>query len=116
MYRREYRDFLDDIHKSIVLIKEFTNEINFTTFEKDIKTQYAVIRCFEIIGEAVKKLPLELRERNSDIPWALMAGMRDRLIHGYDTVDTGILWRTISMDVLPLANQITKIVIADDDS
>ncbi len=109
MSEKEYRDSLDDIRKSIQFIEEFMANINFTDFEKDIKTQYAVIRCFEIIGEAVKRLPNNLREKYPDIPWSVMAGMRDRLIHGYDTVDTGILWRTVKTDILPLSSRIKNI-------
>lgn len=61
--------------------------------------QFAVIRCLEIIGEATKRLPDDFREVNSDVPWKAMAGMRDRLIHGYDVVDPEIIWATITKTI-----------------
>ena len=102
-------DSINDIYNSIKYIKDFTADLDFNQFEEDFKTQYAVIRCFEIIGEAVKRLPEIFREEYPDVPWQVMAGMRDRLIHGYDMVDVGILWRTIKADIMPLFEQILKI-------
>lgn len=109
MPKKIFVDSINDIYNSIQYIKDFTADFNFDQFEKDFKTQYAVIRCFEIIGEAVKRLPDIFREEYPDIPWSVMAGMRDRLIHGYDTVDVGIIWRTIKTDIIPLSDQISKI-------
>lgn len=56
---------------------------------------YAVIRCFEIIGEAVKNIAQDFKDKHSDIPWSKMAGMRDKLIHSYFGVDYETLWETI---------------------
>lgn len=109
MPERLYIDSINDIINSMQHIKEFTADFDYYQFEKDFKTQYAVIRCFEIIGEAVKRLPLEFRENYTEIPWAIMAGMRDRLIHGYDMVDIGVVWRTIKTDIEPLFKQINSI-------
>jgi hypothetical protein len=71
------------ISDSIKLAIEFTEKMSFNDFQYDKKTQFAVIRCFEIIGEATKRLPDEYRNSRQDVPWKAMAGMRDRLIHGY---------------------------------
>lgn len=60
----------------------------------DEKTRYAVIRCLEIVGEAVKRIPEDFQQSHPDIPWKSMAGTRDRLIHGYDVVDSEIVWIT----------------------
>ncbi len=91
---RDFVDALNDISESIKLAIEFTEKMSFNDFQYDKKTQFAVIRCFEIIGEATKRLPDEYRNSRQDIPWKAMAGMRDRLIHGYDVVDTELVWKT----------------------
>ena len=70
-------------------------------FENDKKTLYAVIRCLEVIGEAVKKIPIDIRKQYSDIPWQEISGMRDKLIHEYFGVDIETIWDTIHED-LPL--------------
>ncbi|MBN1649136.1 MAG: DUF86 domain-containing protein [Spirochaetales bacterium] len=59
----------------------------------------SILRCLEVIGEATKRLPDSLREKNPDIPWKAMAGMKDRLIHGYDVVDPEIIWITVSKTI-----------------
>ena len=99
MSKRDFRDFIDAIRRSIDLIVEFTDSYVYSQFENDNKTQFAVIRCFEIIGEATKRIPQELKDKHIDIPWKVMAGMRDRLIHGYDVVDISVLWKTIQKDI-----------------
>ena len=63
-----------------------------------------------VMGEAVKRLSGELRERHSEIPWTLMAGMRDRLIHGYDTVDRDEVWKTATVDVPDLLLLVAPLV------
>ena len=84
---REYNDYLQDILKSMNMSRKFIKGFNLDNFLTDEKTQYAIIRCLEVIGEATKRLPDSLREKNPNIPWKAMAGMRDRLIHGYDIAD-----------------------------
>jgi len=77
------------------LLQLISLEDELNDFQSDPKTLYAVIRCIEVIGEAVKRLPDNLRDKYPDIPWKAIAGMRDRLIHGYDVVDNEIVWNTI---------------------
>jgi uncharacterized protein with HEPN domain len=106
MSDREYRDHVSDINTAINYIVEFTSDLSFEEFYRDYKTQFAVIRCFEVMGEAVKRLPETFKNQHPSIPWKIVAGMRDRLIHGYDTVDTAVLWRTIKVDDPELLTQI----------
>ncbi len=64
----------------------------------------------EIIGEATKRVPDDIREANNSIPWKAMAGMRDKLIHGYDVVDYEIIWMTVSKTIPSLINSINGLV------
>lgn len=90
---------VEDIRVNLELILDFTRNTSFQDFQTDIRNQYAVIRCFEVIGEAARRVPDDFRARYPEFPWKAMSGMRDKLIHGYDTVDPSILWGTIRKDV-----------------
>ncbi len=92
-------DYLNDILEAIVNIKNFLTDIDYSTFKEDIKTQYAVIRALEIIGEASKKIPNEIKENYSWMPRRFMAGMRDKLIHDYLGVDSQVVWNTATEDI-----------------
>ncbi|MDP9143178.1 MAG: DUF86 domain-containing protein [Actinomycetota bacterium] len=65
----------------------------------DLKTQSTVLHQVTVIGEAVKRLSQAFRDRHPILPWSLMAGMRDQLIHAYDTVDLDEVWKTATRDV-----------------
>ncbi len=73
-------------------IQEFTKGMQYSQFVHDKKTTSAVIRQFEIIGEAAKHIPASIKKKYPEIPWKDMSGMRDRLIHGYFGVDYQLVW------------------------
>jgi len=92
-------DYLQDILDSIEKIRKFIQDFNYTEFEKDDKTLYAVIRAIEIIGEAIKKIPNKIRNSYPNVPWREMAGMRDKLIHDYLGLNTEVVWETATNDI-----------------
>ena len=83
MSKRSDIDLIDDILICFAKVKEYISEISYDEFILDHKTQDAVIRNIEIIGEAVKKISPKTKEQYSFIPWKMIAGTRDRLIHGF---------------------------------
>ena len=85
---RNQEIYLKDIIEAMNKIKDFVVGLTFEEFQKDDKTSSAVIRKFEIIGEATKNISGEIRTKYSGIPWKEMAGLRDRLIHSYFGITT----------------------------
>ncbi|MBX7157992.1 MAG: DUF86 domain-containing protein [Verrucomicrobiae bacterium] len=110
MSSRIHLDYLNDIWDSIHKIEAFTKKIEEKTFYHDSKTNYAVVRALEIIGEATKQIPHSYRQQHPDIPWKLMAGMRDKLAHDYFGVDLEILWKTVKEDIPKLKHLIRPLM------
>ena len=94
--------FIEHILECLNYIEEYTEGITKEDFISSVQLQDAVIRRIEIIGEAVKNLPVETKDRYPDIPWKEIAGMRDVLIHGYFGVDLELTWNVVEKEVQEL--------------
>ena len=93
-------EYLVDIVSSAKLILTYVEGLRREQFLQDTRLQDSVIRRIEIIGEAVRRLSPEFRERHPEIPWMAMTGMRNRMIHGYDDIDMNVVWDT-TQDSIP---------------
>ena len=100
------RAYLKHILDAILNVEKFIEGINKETFLGNVEKQYAVLRGLEIIGEAVKNLSEELKEKHPNIPWKEIAGMRDKLIHQYFGVNLDLVWETINTKLPELKSQI----------
>lgn len=107
---REVNQYLQDIAEMMSHIQSFTAGMDFEAFISDTKTNFAVFRALEVIGEAAKQVPDDVRNRHPQIPWKRMAGMRDRLIHGYFGIDFEIVWETTSRLIPELSPQIAAVL------
>jgi len=109
MSKRDIRLFIIDIKESIEAIFEYVKDEDLDSFIKDRKTYSAVIREFEIIGEATKHLPKELTDRYDSIGWRDIKDFRNMLIHEYFGVDFEIVWNTIKNDLPPFYEVVCEI-------
>ncbi len=107
---REWRLRIEDILEAIANIQEDIGKMNFEHFLKDRKTRNSVVRELQIIGEAARYVPLEIESRYSEIPWKLMRGMRNVVVHEYFGVDWAIIWQTAQTNLPPLISKLQKIL------
>jgi uncharacterized protein with HEPN domain len=104
---------LSDIQHNIDLAREFIDGLTFEVFAEDRRTLYAVTRCLEIISEASRRLPAELKERHPNIEWSKVAGAGSIYRHDYEDVDERIVWLTVQDGLGPLgimvATELTRL-------
>jgi len=104
--------YLDDILQSIERIKKYTKNLSFAEFAKNTVVSDAVIRNLEIIGEAVKRLPAEIKKEYDEIEWKKIAGLRDILIHEYSGVNLEIVWDVV-VNKIPMLKIAIRKMAAD---
>ncbi len=109
MSKRADIDLLKDIIESIERIISYSCDMEYSSFKTDNKTQDAVIRNIEVMGEATKLLSNELKAKYADVPWKSIAGTRDKLIHDYFGVNIDIVWNIATEEIPLLLGRISQI-------
>lgn len=109
MSNREPKFLIEDILEAANKIKQYTSSLSLESFLKDSKTVDAVIRNFEIIGEAARRLPEEFKSKNSQIDWLRIIGFRNRIVHDYIGIDYNIVWSIIQNYLDDLISDLEKI-------
>ena len=110
MTEREYVDYVRDMLDAVDKAARFVAGMDYDAFAADDKTVFAAIRALEVIGEACRQLPEEVRAAHPGVPWRSIAGTRDRLIHRYFGVDLEVVWKTVQDDLPPLKSVLERIL------
>lgn len=97
--KRDVLIYIKDIIDNMNHAEDFVKGMNYRDFVKEERTNYAVLRCIEIMGEAAKHVPEAIRKKYPDIPWKDIAGMRDKVIHFYFGVHLERVWKVITDDI-----------------
>jgi len=108
--KREVGDYIEDIISAMGKAMDFVKNISYEEFTRDDKTVFAVVRALEIIGEAAKNIPDDIRKNYPLIPWKDMTGMRDKVVHEYFGVQLSIVWIAVKEEIPPLKPIFEKIL------
>jgi len=107
--KRDYKLFIDDIRESIKQIEEYMEGISEEEFKKDKKLQDAVVRRFEIVGEASRNIPRALKEKNKQVPWLRMEQFRDLMTHSYFEISLNKIWIATLNEIPKIKEAMKKI-------
>ena len=107
---RDYKVYLEDTLEAVQKIQKYTEGFSIDTFSRDSKTLDAVVRNLEIIGEAAKRIPDEIRSKYPGIEWKKITGLRDILIHEYFGINIEIIWDILQKKLPALEKEIKKIL------
>jgi uncharacterized protein with HEPN domain len=110
MSNRDVKLLLEDMLESALKIKQYTTNLDYASFVNDNKTIDAVVRNFEIIGEAANRIDIDFRVTNSEIEWNRIRGFRNRIVHDYFGIDYEIVWTIIESDLENLISQIKSVM------
>lgn len=94
-----------------VEIVKFARDRNRSDLDRDRLLNLALVRLLEIIGEAATRVSIETRSQHPNIPWAQIAGMRNRLIHGYESVDLDVVWQIVRADLPRLITELERVLV-----
>ena len=110
MSKRSDQDLLLDIQEAIQRVRKYCATMNYQRFSTDLKTQDAVLRNLEIMGEAVKHVSKKFKAAHPEIPWTEMAKLRDKLIHHYFGVNIDIVWDIVDSYLPDVAQKLKSII------
>jgi uncharacterized protein with HEPN domain len=112
---RNLRLYLTDIALACEKVLRYTEGMNFEQFVADDRTFDAVVRNLQIIGEAVKNVPIDVRSSNPEIEWRKIAGLRDVLAHTYLQIENEIIWDVVQTKVSPLLTEVSRLLESKED-
>ncbi len=107
---RDYKVYIEDILEACQKVQNYTAGMSYIAFVQDEKTIDAVIRNLEVIGEAIKRVPEEIKSRYPDLEWKKIEGLRNILIHEYFGVNIEIIWDVVQNKLHPLRKKVERIL------
>lgn len=113
--KRKYIHFIEDIANAVKKIERYTNNLDYEEFSDNEMAVDAVIRNFEVIGEAVNNIPNEVKKKFPDVEWSEAVGFRNVLIHNYFGLDLESIWDTIKKNIPNLKKHVTKVLESEKE-